>query len=147
MSLAEQHRADVEVLPAERGGYRLRIEGEIGKTVYATAVEAKCASLNSPRPEICGVCWRSASADGAQLQLRGCCSHRCSSNAVSGDLYDRELAQTGRSLFSGHWPQPLHWSRSGSRDRWLAYGLQVQQAWREQLMPGTPPEFDPDEPF
>jgi hypothetical protein len=42
---------------------------------------------------------------------------------------------------------PLHWSRSGSRDRWLAYGLQVQQAWREQLMPGTPPEFDPDEPF
>jgi hypothetical protein len=30
---------------------------------------------------------------------------------------------------------------------WLAYGSQVQQAWREQLMPGTPPEFDPDEPF
>lgn len=30
---------------------------------------------------------------------------------------------------------------------WLAYGPQVQQAWREQLMPGTPPQFDPDEPF
>lgn len=30
---------------------------------------------------------------------------------------------------------------------WQAYGPQVQQAWREQLMPGTPPEFDPDEPF
>ena len=30
---------------------------------------------------------------------------------------------------------------------WLAYGPQVQEAWREQLMPGTPPEFDPQEPF
>ncbi|MDZ4175381.1 MAG: hypothetical protein U1D36_13005 [Hydrogenophaga sp.] len=31
---------------------------------------------------------------------------------------------------------------------WDAYGLQVQQAWREQLVPdGPPPEFDPDEPF
>ena len=31
---------------------------------------------------------------------------------------------------------------------WVAYGPQVQQAWRDQLMPDTqPPEFDPDEPF
>ena len=31
---------------------------------------------------------------------------------------------------------------------WLVYGPQIQQAWREQLMPeGAPPEFDPDEPF
>jgi len=31
---------------------------------------------------------------------------------------------------------------------WIAYGAQVQQAWREQLVPdGLPPEFDPDEPF
>ena len=31
---------------------------------------------------------------------------------------------------------------------WDAYGPQVQQAWREQLVPhGSPPEFDPDEPF
>jgi hypothetical protein len=31
---------------------------------------------------------------------------------------------------------------------WSEYGPQVQQAWREQLVPdGTPPEFDPDEPF
>jgi len=31
---------------------------------------------------------------------------------------------------------------------WSAYGPQVQQAWREQLVPdGQPPEFDPDEPF
>jgi hypothetical protein len=31
---------------------------------------------------------------------------------------------------------------------WDAYGPQVQQAWREQLVPGgPPPEFDPDEPF
>ena len=31
---------------------------------------------------------------------------------------------------------------------WDSYGPQVQQAWREQLMPDRqPPEFDPDEPF
>ena len=31
---------------------------------------------------------------------------------------------------------------------WAIYGPQMQQAWREQLMPdGAPPEFDPDEPF
>ena len=31
---------------------------------------------------------------------------------------------------------------------WSAYGPQVQQAWREQLVPdGQPPQFDPDEPF
>jgi len=31
---------------------------------------------------------------------------------------------------------------------WAVYGAQVQQAWRDQLMPdGQPPEFNPDEPF
>jgi len=31
---------------------------------------------------------------------------------------------------------------------WASYGPQMQQAWREQLMPdGAPPVFDPDEPF
>ena len=31
---------------------------------------------------------------------------------------------------------------------WSAYGPQVQQAWREQLVPdGQLPEFDPDAPF
>ncbi|CAN7232608.1 hypothetical protein LJR039_000815 [Pseudorhodoferax sp. LjRoot39] len=31
---------------------------------------------------------------------------------------------------------------------WLRYGPQMQQAWREQVMPaGSPPEFDPDAPF
>ena len=31
---------------------------------------------------------------------------------------------------------------------WAAYGPQMQQAWREQLMPDqASPEFDPDEPF
>jgi hypothetical protein len=31
---------------------------------------------------------------------------------------------------------------------WLHYGPQMQQAWREQVMPsGLPPEFDPDAPF
>lgn len=31
---------------------------------------------------------------------------------------------------------------------WVTYGPQMQQAWREQLVPDqAPPEFDPDEPF
>ena len=31
---------------------------------------------------------------------------------------------------------------------WAAYGTQVQQAWRDQLVPdGQPPVFDPDLPF
>jgi hypothetical protein len=31
---------------------------------------------------------------------------------------------------------------------WVAYGPRVQQAWRDQLMPGgLSPELDPDEPF
>ena len=31
---------------------------------------------------------------------------------------------------------------------WDAYAPQVQQAWRDQLVPdGPPPEFAPDEPF
>jgi hypothetical protein len=31
---------------------------------------------------------------------------------------------------------------------WESYGPQVQQAWRDQLMPnGQPPELDPEEPF
>ena len=31
---------------------------------------------------------------------------------------------------------------------WVVYGSEVQQAWREQLLPtGSPPKFDPDEPF
>jgi hypothetical protein len=31
---------------------------------------------------------------------------------------------------------------------WRVYGPQVQQAWREQLMPEREmPEFDPDVPF
>lgn len=31
---------------------------------------------------------------------------------------------------------------------WNAYGPQAQRAWRDQLVPdGSPPAFDPDEPF
>ena len=31
---------------------------------------------------------------------------------------------------------------------WSVYGAQIQQVWRDQLMPdGLCPEFDPDEPF
>jgi hypothetical protein len=54
---------------------------------------------------------------------------------------------------------PAHWSPEQAlavfeclqvlrQALWAAYGPQVQQAWREQLMPDTqPPEFDLDEPF
>ena len=31
---------------------------------------------------------------------------------------------------------------------WLAYGPDIQRAWRSQLVPErTPPDFDPDSPF
>jgi len=31
---------------------------------------------------------------------------------------------------------------------WQVYGPQMQQAWCKQLVPtGTPPQFDPDDPF
>jgi hypothetical protein len=54
---------------------------------------------------------------------------------------------------------PAHWSpeqalavfeclHAMSEALWSAYGPQVQQAWREQLMPDNqPPEFDHDVPF
>ena len=54
---------------------------------------------------------------------------------------------------------PLHWTPEQAlavfecvhvmrEALWTVYGLQVQQAWHDQLVPnGQPPEFDPDEPF
>jgi len=54
---------------------------------------------------------------------------------------------------------PLHWAPAQAlavfqclqamrQALWAVYGPQVQQAWRDQLVPdGQPPEFDPDEPF
>ncbi len=54
---------------------------------------------------------------------------------------------------------PAHWSPEQAlavfeclqalrQALWMAYGSEVQQAWREQLMPDTEaPEFDPDDPF
>jgi len=54
---------------------------------------------------------------------------------------------------------PLHWTPAQAlaafeclqamrQALWAVYGSQVQQAWRDQLVPdGPPPEFDPDEPF
>ena len=54
---------------------------------------------------------------------------------------------------------PLHWTPEQAlavfdclhalrEALWTVYGPQVQQAWRDQLMPDSPPpEFDPDEPF
>jgi len=56
-------------------------------------------------------------------------------------------------------PIPRHWTPEQAlavfeclqllrQALWDAYGPQVQQAWREQLVPdGHPPEFDPDAPF
>jgi hypothetical protein len=54
---------------------------------------------------------------------------------------------------------PLHWSAEQAlavfeclhamrQALWQAYGPQVQQAWRDQLVTTTAmPEFDPDTPF
>ena len=54
---------------------------------------------------------------------------------------------------------PLHWTPEQAlavfeclqalrEALWTVYGPQVQQAWRDQLVPdGPPPAFDPDEPF
>ena len=54
---------------------------------------------------------------------------------------------------------PVHWTpeqalavaeclQAMRQALWAVYGPQMQQAWRDQLMPGqAPPEFDPDEPF
>ena len=54
---------------------------------------------------------------------------------------------------------PLHWTPEQAlavfeglhamrETLWLAYGPQVQQAWRDQLAPDGPmPDFDPDAPF
>ncbi|KQW60301.1 hypothetical protein ASC92_27680 [Variovorax sp. Root411] len=54
---------------------------------------------------------------------------------------------------------PTHWSPEQAlavfeclhamrESLWAMYGPQVQQAWREQLVPGQPqPAFDPNEPF
>ena len=53
---------------------------------------------------------------------------------------------------------PLHWTPEQAlavfeclhalrAALWTGYGPQVQQAWRDQLVPdGLPPVFDPDEP-
>jgi hypothetical protein len=60
---------------------------------------------------------------------------------------------TAASLIPPHWTpeqalavfECLHLLRQAL---WASYGPQVQQAWREQLVPdGQPPQFDPDEPF
>ena len=54
---------------------------------------------------------------------------------------------------------PLHWTpeqalaaleclQAMREALWLAYGPQVQQAWRDQLASNGPmPDFDPDAPF
>jgi hypothetical protein len=54
---------------------------------------------------------------------------------------------------------PMHWTpeqalavaeclQAMRQALWAAYGPQIQQAWREQLVPDqAPPEFDPDDPF
>jgi hypothetical protein len=56
-------------------------------------------------------------------------------------------------------PLPEHWSPEQAlavfeflhtlrQALWALYGPQMQQAWRDQLLPGHGlPDFDPDEPF
>ena len=47
-------------------------------------------------------------------------------------------------------PIPQHWppEQALRNALWDAYGPDVQQAWRAQLVPDGPaPEFEPDEPF
>lgn len=57
------------------------------------------------------------------------------------------------ALMPRHWtPEQalavFEWLRLLRQTLWEIYGPQVQQAWREQLMPdASSPEFDPDEPF
>ena len=63
------------------------------------------------------------------------------------------LTPTAASLVPRHWTpeQPLavfECLQVLRQALWDSYGQQVQQAWREQLVPDArPPEFDPDEPF
>ena len=54
---------------------------------------------------------------------------------------------------------PSHWSASQAlavfeclellrEQLWLAYGTDIQRAWRSQLVPErAPPDLDPDSPF
>jgi len=56
-------------------------------------------------------------------------------------------------------PLPTHWTPEQALavfeclhflgdQLWALYGPQIQQAWRDQLAPQTPPpSFDPHEPF
>ena len=71
-------------------------------------------------------------------------SSRCSATAATAPL---------ASLVPQHWTaeqalavnECLHAMRHAL---WAAYGPQIQQAWRDQLVPeGPTPEFDPNDPF
>jgi hypothetical protein len=76
---------------------------------------------------------------------------------MSGDgtpacIGSRTVAQPGPVV-------PTHWSpeqalavfeclQAMRQALWITYGTQVQQAWRDQLVPdGLPPTFDEDVPF
>ena len=74
-------------------------------------------------------------------------SSRCSATAATAAT--APLA----SLVPQHWTaeqalavnECLHAMRHAL---WAAYGPQIQQAWRDQLVPeGLTPELDPDDPF
>ncbi len=65
----------------------------------------------------------------------------------------RQPQPTPALLVPGHWTpeQALAVAECLQAMRqalWVAYGPQMQQAWRDQLMPdGHAPKFDSDEPF
>ena len=66
---------------------------------------------------------------------------------------DMAHAAAMAALIPRHWtPEQalavFEWLHALRQALWSVYGPQVQQAWREQLLPGgPPPHLDPDEPF
>ena len=69
----------------------------------------------------------------------------------------RQRRHTGRPIAA--FALPSHWSSKQAlavfqclellrEQLWLAYGPEIQRAWRNQLVPDrVPPNFDPDAPF
>ena len=69
----------------------------------------------------------------------------------------RRRRHTGRPIAA--FALPSHWSSNQAlavfeclellrEQLWLAYGPEIQHAWRHQLVPDRiPPNFDPDAPF
>lgn len=80
-------------------------------------------------------------------------------SAVSRSTATPASAPASASTSAPVWQVPRHWTPEQAlavfeclhamrQALWAAYGPEVQQAWRDQLVPAGPmPEFDPDDPF